>query len=41
MSERARAVGGDLRISDDDASFEVMTSLPLHPHAPVPQGTAP
>jgi len=41
MSERARAVGGDLRIADGDATFEVMTSLPLHPHAPAHQGTAP
>jgi len=40
MSERARAVGGDLRITEDDG-FEVMTSLPLHPHASMPQGTAP
>lgn len=38
MRERAHAVGGDLRISDSgDAGFEVVTSLPLHPHAPARQ----
>jgi len=41
MRERARAVGGDLRIADHDATFEVMTSLPLHPHTPAPSGAAP
>jgi signal transduction histidine kinase len=35
MRERAHAVGGDLRISDSgDVGFEVVTALPLHPHAP-------
>jgi signal transduction histidine kinase len=35
MRERAYAVGGDLRISDSgDLGFEVVTALPLHPHAP-------
>ena len=34
MRERAHAVGGDLRISDTgDVGFEVVTALPLHPHA--------
>lgn len=38
MRERAHAVGGDLRVRDDsDAGFELVTALPLHPHAPVPQ----
>ncbi|MFI0446893.1 sensor histidine kinase [Actinomadura sp. 6N118] len=34
MRERAHAVGGDLRVSDGgDAGFQVVTALPLHPHA--------
>jgi signal transduction histidine kinase len=41
MSERARAVGGELRITDNDTTFEVMTSLPLHPDASLREGTTP
>jgi signal transduction histidine kinase len=38
MRERAQAVGGDLRVRDDSAAaFELVTALPLHPHAAVPQ----
>lgn len=42
MRERAHAVGGDLRVSDSgDVGFELVTALPLHPHAPVPRPHAP
>jgi signal transduction histidine kinase len=39
MRERAHAVGGDLRVNegDDDAGFELVTALPLHPHGPAPR----
>jgi signal transduction histidine kinase len=42
MRERAQAVGGELRVSDSgDAAFEVVTALPLRPHAPASRHLAP
>jgi signal transduction histidine kinase len=41
MRERAHAVGGDLRVSDEShAGFELVTALPLHPHAPATRSLA-
>jgi signal transduction histidine kinase len=41
MRERAHAVGGDLRVNEGaDVRFEVVTALPLHPHAPAAPGPA-
>lgn len=35
MRERAHAVGGNLQVTEgSEAGFEVVTALPLHPHAP-------
>jgi signal transduction histidine kinase len=31
MRERAHAVGGDVRVTDSGAGFEVVTALPVHP----------
>lgn len=34
MKERAHAVGGDLRVNEVEAGFEVVTALPLKPYTP-------
>jgi signal transduction histidine kinase len=41
MRERAHAVGGDLRVNEGiEVGFEVVTALPLQPHAPGSSGAA-
>lgn len=41
MRERAQALGGDLRVSDADDRFEVVSSLPVHPRVTAPHEPAP
>jgi signal transduction histidine kinase len=42
MRERAHAVGGDVQVTHSRAvGFEVVTTLPLHPHASAPRSSAP